>query len=538
MIENRENIGKRLNPRYVTLQALGVNSVEDFIWKCLTDLFYLESVVLHHGKKVEYRDLNHLHKQACDFLGFYTNPSQQKLLFMSRDSLKSTMGRGLMIQEFLRASVENAERLFAIYTGNIELAEEHLKIMTNEILRNELIQAYFVGYVPSKASEADVWKKEKIRYKRIGFDIGSLKKSLSGKHYAGMWTDNLMNEQNFKTPELRKSTFLTWQANESTIAKDAWELVSETPWEADDVSGRILHPDCRFNYKDIYRKSPARFLSKTGYDVFSCFARNEKGELNFPEKLDEVYLARKKRKQGNYLYMRMYEGQVTSDSSMQIKREDRVYFEELPSNYIRFINVDCSGTKGTDSSPSGITITDWSDRAKLYIDYAEKRKVTPMELFDWLIKLYDKSQKEGRIVTWVNIEREKYGIFLQDLMERERPDILVMDIPLRGRPRSVRHLKVLPYFENHQILSRRGLEQWEEEVDNWYKGKETGVDLLDTIFLAVEQQLIPRETESPQEDPQVALDDNERDFLKKAKEARGGYDSMEMNEREFMKHMY
>ncbi|HZX09500.1 MAG TPA: hypothetical protein VFG01_01025, partial [Acidobacteriota bacterium] len=154
------------------------------------------------------------------------------------------------------------------------------------------------------------------------------------------------------------------------------------------------------------------------------------------------------------------------------------------------------------------------------------------------IKLYDKSQKEGRIVTWVNIEREKYGIFLQDLMERERPDILVMDIPLRGRPRSVRHLKVLPYFENHQILSRRGLEQWEEEVDNWYKGKETGVDLLDTIFLAVEQQLIPRETESPQEDPQVALDDNERDFLKKAKEARGGYDSMEMNEREFMKHMY
>lgn len=538
MMESRENIGKRLNPRHVTLQALGVNSVEDFIWKCLNDLFYFESVVLHHGKDVEYRDLNHIHKQACDFLGFSTNPSQQKLLLMSRDSLKSTMGRGLMEQEFLRASVGRTERLFAIYTGNIDLAEEHLKIMTNEILRNELIQAYFAGYVPTKGSEADVWTQEKIRYKRIGFDIGSLKKSLSGKHYAGMWTDNLMNEQNFKTPELRRSTYLTWQANESTIAKDAWEIVSETPWESDDLSGRILHPDCRFNYKEIYRKSPARFLSKTGYDVFSCFSRNEKGELNFPELQDEAYLARKKRKQGTYLYMRMYEGQIVSDESMQIKKSDWRYYEELPLNYIRFINVDCSGTKGTDSSPSGVTITDWSDEEKLYIPYAEKKKVTPMELFDWLVELYDKSQKEGRIVTWVNIEREKYGIFLQDLMERDRPDILVLDIPLKGRPRPVRHLKILPYFENHQILMKRGLEQLEGEIDTWYKGKDTGVDLIDSIFLAVEQKMIPARLKVPAEDPHMAEDDNERAFLKKAQQAREGHDSMEMNERHFMKHMY
>lgn len=519
MIESRENIGKRLKPRLVTLQALGVNSVEDFMHKCLTDLFYLESVVLRHGKKVEYRDLNNIHKQACDFLGFATNPYPQKLLLMSRDSLKSTMGRGLMIQEFLNACVNNFEKLFAVFTGLTELSEEHLQIITREVLSNQLLQAYFRGYIPSKASDADSWSKDKIRYKRVGIDIGSLKKSLTGKHYAGMWTDNLVNEQNYKTETLRDSTFRTWQAGESTIAEDAWELVSETPWEADDVSGRILDPDCKYDYRKIYRKSPARFLSNTGFAVFSCFARNKKGELNFPEKLNEAYLERKKRKMGTYLYMRMYEGQIISDENIRIKPSMINHFEQLPENYIRGMALDCSGTTHRQSSPTGMSIADWSQDGDLFIDYADKRKVIGTERLRWVADEVKRCKKEGRPIDFIYIEREKYGIEFQHILEDaelaavvelDPNDLYIITTPLRGIPRDKRHEKLIPYYENSKIYSRRGLHKYENEVRTWYKGKETNVDIIDTLFLHIANKTLPQKMAIPLSDEEQMEDDFEK----------------------------
>lgn len=469
-----------------------IQTPEAFIEKSLSDLFWFCAFVLRHGKRIQYRDLGPIHMKLCDFLSFKTNPVKQKLVLMHRDALKSTIGRGLMIQEFLGACVRKDEALFGIVCGLIELAGDHLEAIQNEIFGNEYIQAYFRGYVPRKRDECRAWGRESFRWKNLGIDTGSLKKSLSGKHYRGVWNDNLVNEVNYATPDLRKWVVNRWQSQEPLLSEDAWELVSETPWETDDVSGVILDPNGQFDYKKLYRNPGFQFISETGYAVFSCPVRYADGTLVFPQKIDEVYLERKRRKMGSLLYNRMYELQPILSDEYMIKPAWIQHFKDLPDNFIRIIAVDCSGTKGNESTASGVSIVEWDENENAYVDYAEKRQVTPVQLFNWICEEWDRSKEKGREPTYVLIEREKYGIFLMDLIANERPDIRALTIPLHGASRRDRHFTLIAPFENGQVRLREGMKQLEEELKNLRPGKTKDVDLVDTLFLQMQGKMVPR----------------------------------------------
>lgn len=500
----------------VTLDEIGCKNSEDFRNKCMYDLWFLNSVVLRHGKKIEYRDLNEIHMQLCYFLDFTHNPYPQKLVLMGRDTLKSTNGRGQMVQEFLKAAYHREEKLFGIYTGLTPLSQEHLKIISREILKNPLLQAYFYGIIPSRAGQADSWSKDKLRWDKMGIDIGSLGKSLTGMHYHGVWSDNIVNEQNSRTAELRRSSFFIWQQMESILVDNAWEVVNETPWESDDLSGRILDPDKNnFNYRSVRGKSPGRFMSKSGYDVFSCFARDEEGKLNFPEKLSERYLKRKQLKQGTYIYKRMYEGQVITDEKIQLGPKVIEHFRSLPKSYIRLMGVDCSGTKAKSSTESAITVGDWSPDSELFIDYAYKDKLSPLELFNKICEVYDNCESQGRPVTWVLVEREKYAIFLEDIMNERRPDIFIITVPLKGQPRAARHMRIVPLYEQAKVYSRKGLTDYEDEIKTWYRGKDTNCDIIDTVFLLVAEKFIPSEGTGVEEEKDSFLVQVERDLKAK-----------------------
>ena len=494
-----------------------IRSPEEFIHKCLTDLFFLCKVVLRHGRRKEFRDLNEIHMQLCDTIQQLGISIFQLLVLMSRDSLKSTIGRAFMIQQFLKLCYYNLEELLGIVTGMSELSEEHLEIIKEKILQNDMLQAYFHGYIPKNKSEAATWKEGKIRWRNTGIDIGSPRKSLSGKHYLGIMTDNFMNEVNSLTATTRRTARTFWKAQESLIIENGWELVQETPWEKDDVSGEILDTEMKFNYRKIYRKSPAIFVAETGYTVFSCGARNEeakkilgewKGGLNFPFKLDEKYLERKRRKQGKHLYGRMYELQPSSKEEM-ILDIPNAYYDELPYNFIRNIAVDCAGTTGKDSSYSAVSTMDWDEKGCGHLSYAEKRKVKSFKLFEWVCQVWDDSKKEDRPCTFMNIEWEKYGIFLCDLLETKRPDICVNPIKLRGKSRGGmggRMMQLVSKYETGHIKIKKGLVQYEDEKNEYHLDKDTNVDILDTIWLHLEGALLPVKVKGVPEKIPIATD--------------------------------
>lgn len=477
-----------------------IRSPEDFVYHCLNDLFFLCSYVMAHGKKTEYRDIptNPRYMQLCDWMDWRKNPIMQKLDLMSRDSLKSTVGRAMIIQELLRASVDGSEAMFGIITGDSRLSKRHLVLIRQELLRNEMLQAYFAGYIPKSKDDADEMSGESIRWGKVGVDTGSLKRSLSGNHYMGIWFDNFMNEVNSTTVDLRLSCVNRFKSQGPLLRKDGWKLVSETPWEPDDLSGEILDPgDNQFDYRTIHRKSPAIFIAKSGYSVFACGAVNKQGIPNFPATCDEKYLSLKRGEMGDYLYKRQYELLPIASEDYSLRRKWFITYDELPWNYIRNIAVDCAGTKSRDSSYSGVSICDWGPDQDGHISYAEKRKVSPMELFKWLCELWDNSREEERYPTYMLIEREKYGIFLADLFETNRRDIPVWLIPLRGVPRNIRLESLVQPAEQGHWRFRTGLHKMRTEWISYYKGKDKDVDLLDTLFLHLQGRIIPKKMDKP-----------------------------------------
>jgi hypothetical protein len=514
----------------MNLSDLGFPEIHEnpewWIDKILNDLFFLCKVVLHHGKTVEYRDLNWIHKRLCDFLT--KNPILQKLIIMFRDSLKSSIARALMIQWFLQKAIKREGGKGFIYSGIFDLAQDHGDKIIKEILGNEIIQTLFYKFIPSKRSEFDNIALDKgvVRYKGIEIDMGSPEKSLSGHHYEIGLIDNAVNEVNSQTQTGRKQIVRRWQEAEPLYIEKAREFIFETTWWPDDLSGVILEPEGNFDYSKIRRKPCLEFISEIGYAVFSCPARDENGKPVFPEKTDEEYLQRKKRKMGSHLYNRLYELQPTSDEDIQIRPEWIRKYKEDPTNVISNMVIDCAGTKAKESSYSAITIGEWNELGKLHMPFAQKRKLSPMELFDWVIQVYEWRESIGRPIRLIGIESEKYGIFLQDLVSVKRPKLPVALLEIESIPRPTRNSSVIVDFEQGEILIKDSpeLKDCEDEIKTWYKTKETGVDIFDTFYYHKKIKIIPAPIKQNVFKPVVASD-----FEEQAKK--------ELQPSQFMKHI-
>lgn len=502
---------------------------EFWIQNSLNDLFFLCTNVLSHGKQEEYRDLNWIHMALCDFVDI-NNPWLQMLILMARDMLKSSIMRADIIQWFMRKSYHDRFGKIGLYCGVYDLAQESLDKIMQEIYTNELLQTFFYKYLPSKKNDCRIAKEEKVRYKKIEIDIGSPKRPLTGRHFEGIHNDNLCNEVNTQTLDLRNMIIRRWQQQESLLAENAWEKLWETPWEKDDVSGRILDPDGRFDYEKLHRKPAYVFTATTGYKVFSCPARGPDGAPAFPEKLDEVYLERKRRKQGPYVYSRMYDLQPVSDEDQILKREWLIHYSELPDNYIRNMVIDCSGTTKKESTHSAISIADWDERGTMHLAFAERWKLTPMELYRKAKELIEKSEEEDkRLITFIGIEKEKFGIFLSAIFDMWDPDLLIWEIDIRGRPRHKRLGATVPYYEQGLIQSKKGLKNYEDEYNEYYKDKDVDVGILDTVAYHLDIKMTPVKT-AKVENYVPPPDDETREQFRREREAAGGLKRKQINQ--------
>ncbi|MEA3420971.1 MAG: hypothetical protein U9Q97_04745, partial [Acidobacteriota bacterium] len=374
----------------------------------LNDLFFINKVVLHHGKKVEYRDLGWVHKELCDFIDFKKNPVLEKLILMSRDLLKTSIAKGFVIQWFLRKRVVSRRGKIFIYSGIFELAQDTLERIIKELIENELLQKFFSRLLPHNKKDFDVLAldKGKLRYKGIEIDIGSPEKSLTGHHYEGGIDDNLVNEVNSTSETQREKVVLRFNQQEPTLIERAWKLVFETPWWPDDVSGDILDPENHdFDYSLLYRKPCKTFISPKGYSVFSCPCRDENGHPVMPEKLDEAYLERKRKNMGPYLYNALYELQPVMEKEVVFLRKWIIHILKLQNIFTRNIAIDMAGTTKKESSFTGISIGEWDVDGNLNIPYAKKCKLTPMNVKEWVMRLIYESEKVQRPIRYIIIEK-------------------------------------------------------------------------------------------------------------------------------------
>jgi hypothetical protein len=494
-----------------------------WIGRILFDLFWFCKVIMHHGKEEEYRDLNWIHQRLCDFLDFRKNPVLQKLVIMFRDGLKSSIGRALIIQWFLNKVFYKSRGTSFIYSGIVDLAEDHAEKIAKEILENKLIQGFFYGKVPRKKSEFDVCKKEKIRFKGIEIDIGSPEKSLTGHHYELGVNDNLVNEVNSQNSTQREKIIKRWKQQEPILKEHSKEIILETTWWPDDVTGYILGgEEFRFDFETLYRKPCFEFMSPTGYAVFSCPARGKGGVPVWPAKVDDEYLERKRKKMGSYLYNALYELQPTVEEDVVLRPSWILHYEDAPDPYVRNLMVDMAGTKGEQSTYTGMSIGDWAWTGRLHIAFAEKRKLSPAEVWRWVLQLIDKCIKEGRPIKRIGIEREKFGIYLKDHLGLTRVAPRVVLVPHGNMSQDERLSQLISPYENGMILSKKGLKDYENEVKTYHRKKTKGTDILNTIWghLHPFMKRLPSEPRKPSFAYNEAPDFEEQ--LQRMRAQRGG----------------
>lgn len=485
-----------------------------WINKILTDLFFLCKIVLHHGKKKEYRDLNWIHKRLCDFI--QNHPTLQKLILIFRDGLKSSVARGKLIQWFLTKRHHHDRGKAFIFCGIADLAEDHLEKTWKELVSNKIIQYLFNTWmvqqglpplIPKKKSEFESCSMDKgIRYRGIEIDIGSPDKTLTGHHYELGINDNLVNEKNSEHPDQRRKIYLRWQQQESILAEDAEEIIFETTWWPDDLSGLILHPEGKFDYSTLKGKVCEVFTSQMGYEVFYCPAEDEDGAPVFPEKVDDRYLERKRRKQGSYLYSALYLLQPVADEDIVLRRSYIVHYKELPDPYIRNLIIDMAGTTSRESSYTGMSLGDWDVDGRLHIPWAERRKLTPHQVMKWIEDVLVKSRDDlKRPVLNIGIEKEKYGIFLYDLLDvlefKKKYGVNIYLLEIRNISGDQRVAELIPKYEAEMILSAKGLTDYEDEVTSYYKGKLKGRDILDTVSYHFRLKTLPKKQKKPDTQP-------------------------------------
>lgn len=490
--------------------------------RLLFDLFWFCKVIMHHGKEEEYRDLNWVHQRLCDFLDFRKNPVLQKLVIMFRDGLKSCIGRAMLIQWFLNKVFRKERGSAFIYSGIVDLAEDHAEKVAKELLENKLIQGFFCGKLPAKKSDFDVCKKEKIRYRGIEIDIGSPEKSLTGHHYELGINDNLVNEVNSQNSSQREKIIKRWQQQEAVLKEKSREVILETTWWPDDLTGYIVGgEEFHFDFQTLYRKPCLEFDAPTGYAVFSCPARGPGGIPVWPEKVDDEYLERKRKKMGSYLYNALYELQPTVEEDVILRAAWIRHYKKLPNPFVRNLMIDMAGTKGEQSTYTGMSIGDWDWGGKLHISYAERRKASPKEVWLWVLDLIAKCIAEKRPISFIGIEREKFGIYLKDdlSMTRIGPRIILVSHGNQSQDERLSQL-VAPY-ENGLIFSKPGLRDYEQEVKTYHRKKTKGTDILNTIWGHIHpfMRRLPRKPVTPDFVPNIAPDFAEQ--IKKIRERMG-----------------
>jgi len=156
------------------------------------------------------------------------------------------------------------------------------------------------------------------------------------------------------------------------------------------------------------------------------------------------------------------------------------------------------------------------------IPYAHKRKCTPLELVTWMEDVVKLAEDENRPITLIGIEKEKYGIFLADLLRSMHPDWVIIPIDIKNLPRGTRISELISRYETGGIESKKGLTDYEDEVRTYYKDKIKGTDIIDTIYYQTIIKLLPKKREK-----MAYVPPDPTDFEKQIKRIRAEYGASE-----------
>ncbi len=471
---------------------MAVSDLKNIDWwreKCLTDLYFLCRVVLQtvESPTPGYKDLyKPTHKHITDFVQKNTKPEQRLLILCPRAWIKSyIITVGYTIQRILNNLVNKTGDTILISNATLTNAQMFLNKIKYNFEFNELLRSLFLEIPREPSKEAERWTINEIQLGKTLVETGSVEGNLVSKHYTLMINDDLVNRENSGTKEQITKVIDWWKLARSLLESWGTEIDLGTRWFTDDLYGYILKEFFDLDeaaFKE-HRKYPFTELHKDEYHYlrYGCWQDpvNEKGST-FPILFPEEKLKKIQKEQAEF-----FDGQMLNDPfSMQqnfIKQSWIQHWRrgELPESRLTYLLLDPAGKETAGSDNSGLVVVDAGCDKKLYVIFAQRKKISDMKVVEWLIEIASYYQP-----IMIGIEEGKFEIY-RDLVNFLAPQMIRMNRVATGSHQYCSSIANILFPLKHKNrpkeLRVRNLQGWVESGNLLFAP--TGMDaLLDELL--------------------------------------------------------
>ena len=397
----------------------------------------------------------HVHGEMCEILqGLQIGMDEEvtkALILMPRSSFKSHVGTQAWTTWM---AVRDPNLRILLANENLEKSKaflSHIKGVVEGGAWNKFVEVFGDLKNRPETGKPIRWRDDSItltgrtrQVREPTFSIGAPGQTKTGMHYDIVVADDLVSERTVATPTQIEKTLVYYRQLLSLL----------------DPGGILVVIGTRYNYDDIYGH-----IMENGLADFELVkkAEYEDGHLLFPERMGRAFLDKKRKNLGSYMYGCQYLNEPTNNETAVFKAEQIQYIREgdssegtsVPNGCTRFLLVDWAGTKNDKSDYSALVGLSVDPEMRVYVEYAEQRKVLPNELVAWIYAMddmvggYDKIGIEqvglGDLMTLIR-ERQKQG-------QRYIPAVPVKTSTTVSKQQRIRMLQ--PNFEAGEIYLRR-----------------------------------------------------------------------------------
>jgi len=482
-----------------------------------------------------YKDLWYpTHKKLCDFVEKYGKEGNTLLILLPRGWIKSYLVTvGWTLQRVLRNAILGRREHIIISNATLPNAKEFLEKIKYNVRFNDFLRGVFNRYIPKDPeNDAERWTQNEIQFSGNRIETGSVEGNLVSRHYKVLINDDLVNRENSQTAEQIEKVIDWWKLSRSLMTANGLEIIIGTRWSYDDLYGYIIEKffkPTKEEKEQVYAK-PFLEWHKGKYHLFqmSCWLDpvNRTGSTYpnlFPEeKLKEIENEQADRFGGQYCNDPL----AMSITPFKLTWLQKMYRQtEVPTQRHTIMTMDLSAKDKATSDYSAMVIVDAAVDKKIYIRYADQKKVSDKELCEWIVKQACIYQPDT-----IGIESEKYETMMELLewivphmarMKMIPPGLkeyayqlpyMITELRHRGRPKDVRIRNLTGWLEGGKVLwPIDGAEQLRDQLLRYPSSKYN--DLPDALAYVLDLLVFPKE-----DDPEKVLEVPEE--LKRTQEER------------------
>lgn len=392
-------------------------------------------------------------------------PTKKKLILLPRNHLKSAVvTQAWSIQKML----DNPNIRILISCNTWENSRKFLGAIQKYLIQSAL-GAYFGDFVSPhwNQDECTVAQRNQILVAPTWATTGTEKQQTS-QHYDLIIHDDLVDEENSRTPELREKT--------KQVYRNSWDLL--------EPGGEMVVMGTRKHQDDLY----ADIMEEGGWDTLikEAYTDQTRQAVIFPEKFTLDKLAELRKIKGPYYFAAEYLNNPIAEEAADFRKEMVRYYQPgTPHPHSLYLTIDPAISLSRDADYTAMVVAGmFHDRRIRVVDRLHS-KFMPGDLVNAIFDLVKKWRLHRvGIETFAFQKTLKYDIQRQ---QRERGlffrvDELGKRHTGRGEPilsKEARIRRLQPYFEQGLVEVRSDMQDLVDELLAFPRGKHD--DLIDAL---------------------------------------------------------